>query len=162
MNKLFPAAACLAILCFWPIESQENPQGKASFLLGIIPWLSPDAKHPGWPLSLRSLNRRKSASCGHCSFRLISPPMKYPPQAVIGGSSLYQGFQPWTQAAEANRRSKQTGFPLQQRNQNAISAIPLSGTAAKGRQTGCKASCENTENAGEKGHTSLDDPSKLV
>ena len=25
---------------------------------------------------------------GTCSFRLISPPMKYPPQAVIGGSSL--------------------------------------------------------------------------
>ena len=24
---------------------------------------------------------------GTCSFRLISPPMKYPPQAVIGGSS---------------------------------------------------------------------------
>ena len=36
----------------------------------------------------RSLNRRKSASCGHCSFRLISPPMRFPPQAVIGGSSL--------------------------------------------------------------------------
>ena len=33
----------------------------------------------------RSLNRRKSY--GHCLFRLISPPMKIPPQAVIGGSS---------------------------------------------------------------------------
>ena len=37
----------------------------------------------------RSLNRRKSASCGHCLFRLISPPMKFPPQAVIGGSSPF-------------------------------------------------------------------------
>ena len=33
----------------------------------------------------RSLNRRKSY--GHCLFRLISPPMRIPPQAVIGGSS---------------------------------------------------------------------------
>ena len=33
----------------------------------------------------RSLNRRKSY--GHCLFRLISPPMRFPPQAVIGGSS---------------------------------------------------------------------------
>ena len=34
---------------------------------------------------VRSLNRRKSF--GHCLFRLISPPMKYPPQAVMDGSS---------------------------------------------------------------------------
>ena len=33
----------------------------------------------------RSLKRRKSY--GHCLFRLISPPMRFPPQAVIGGSS---------------------------------------------------------------------------
>ena len=100
---------------------------------------------------IRSLNRRKSASCGHCSFRLISPPMKYPPLAVIGGSSLHQGFQPWTQAAEANRRRKQTGFPLQHRNPNDSFPKPLSGTAAFGRQAGCKASCENTEKCrGEK------------
>ena len=38
-------------------------------------------------LQFRSLNRRKSASCGHCSFRLISPPRRFLPQAVIGGSS---------------------------------------------------------------------------
>ena len=36
-------------------------------------------------LQFRSLNRRKSY--GHCLFRLISPPMRFPPQAVIGGSS---------------------------------------------------------------------------
>ena len=68
-------------------ESRENPRGKARFPLGIIPWLSPDAKHPGWPLSLRSLNRRKSASCGHCSFRLISPSAEHPPLAAAEGSS---------------------------------------------------------------------------
>ena len=28
-----------------------------------------------------------SPHCGHCLFRLISPPMKFPPKAVIGGSS---------------------------------------------------------------------------
>ncbi len=39
-------------------------------------------------LSVRNLNRRKSASCGHCSFRLISPRAKHPPQAVARGSSL--------------------------------------------------------------------------
>ena len=37
-------------------------------------------------VTVRSLNRRKS--CGHCLFRLNSPPMRFPPQAVIGGSSL--------------------------------------------------------------------------
>ncbi|MBR5108662.1 MAG: hypothetical protein IK099_00580 [Clostridia bacterium] len=35
----------------------------------------------------RNLKSRKSASCGHCSFRLISPSMRFPPQAVIDGSS---------------------------------------------------------------------------
>ena len=40
----------------------------------------------------RSLNRRKSY--GHCLFRLISPPMKIPPQAVIGGSSCARGMIP--------------------------------------------------------------------
>jgi hypothetical protein len=35
----------------------------------------------------RSLNRRNAPSWGDCSFQLISPPMKFPPLAVIGGSS---------------------------------------------------------------------------
>ena len=34
---------------------------------------------------VRSLNRRKSF--GRCLFRLNSPPMRFPPQAVMGGSS---------------------------------------------------------------------------
>ena len=32
-------------------ESQENPLGQARLPQGIIPRLSPDAKHPGWRLS---------------------------------------------------------------------------------------------------------------
>ena len=35
-----------------------------------------------------------SPHSGHCSFRLISPPMRFPPQAVIGGSSCTKGLQP--------------------------------------------------------------------
>ncbi len=32
---------------FRPKKARENPQGQASFPLRIIPWLSPDALHPG-------------------------------------------------------------------------------------------------------------------
>jgi hypothetical protein len=31
----------------------ENPRGKTRFPLEIIPWLSPDALHPGWRLFSR-------------------------------------------------------------------------------------------------------------
>ena len=43
-----------------------------------------------WPAKVRRLNRRNSASCGDCSFRRISPSMKFPPQAVIDGSSSFR------------------------------------------------------------------------
>jgi len=33
---------------FWPKKARENPRGKVNFPLRILPWLSPDAKHPGW------------------------------------------------------------------------------------------------------------------
>ena len=33
---------------FWPKKAWENPQGKVNFPLRMIPWLFPDAKHPGW------------------------------------------------------------------------------------------------------------------
>ncbi len=33
---------------FWPLESQDRPEGKARFPLGAVLRLSPDAKHPGW------------------------------------------------------------------------------------------------------------------
>ena len=38
-------------------------------------------------VNIRKLNGRNSPSWRDCSFRLISPPMKYLSQAVIGGSS---------------------------------------------------------------------------
>ena len=67
-------------------ESLEKPQGESE----LSPWgfsrLSPDALHPGWRL-LSAGSIVASPHSGHCSFRLISPPMKFPPQAVIGGSS---------------------------------------------------------------------------
>ena len=59
----------------------------------------------------RSLNRRNSPSWGDCSFRLISPPMRFPPQAVIGGSPL--------DPHSANRRTAFNGF---------VSARSLEGT----------------------------------
>ena len=39
---------------FWPKKAWENPRGKVNFPLRIIPWLSPDAKHPGWRLRRRA------------------------------------------------------------------------------------------------------------
>ena len=32
---------------FWPQKARDNPRGKVNFPLRIIPWLSPDALHPG-------------------------------------------------------------------------------------------------------------------
>ena len=34
---------------FWPKKAGKIPGKKLAFSQGIIPWLSPDAKHPGWP-----------------------------------------------------------------------------------------------------------------
>ena len=39
---------------FWPKNAREHPQGKVNFPLRMIPWLSPDAKHPGWRLRRRA------------------------------------------------------------------------------------------------------------
>ena len=39
---------------FWPKKAREHPQGKVNFPLRMIPWLSPDAKHPGWRLRRRA------------------------------------------------------------------------------------------------------------
>ena len=33
---------------FWPKKAWEHPRGKVNFPLRMIPWLSPDALHPGW------------------------------------------------------------------------------------------------------------------
>ena len=55
------------------------------------------------PPRIRSLNLRKSASCGHCSFRLISPRAKLPPQAVARGSSPH-GFSSRFAPGRKNRK----------------------------------------------------------
>ena len=39
---------------FWPKKAREHPRGKVNFPLRMIPWLSPDAKHPGWRLRRRA------------------------------------------------------------------------------------------------------------
>ena len=39
---------------FWPKKAREHPQGKIHFPLRMIPWLSPDALHPGWRLRRRA------------------------------------------------------------------------------------------------------------
>ena len=39
---------------FWPKKAREHPRGKIDFPLRMIPWLSPDAKHPGWRLRRRA------------------------------------------------------------------------------------------------------------
>ena len=67
----------MVFLAFRPL-AENMPKGMFSGRCGP----------PARAVTIRKLNRRKSASCGHCSFRLISPPMRFPPQAVIGGSSL--------------------------------------------------------------------------
>jgi hypothetical protein len=58
----------------------------------MIHWIIFRALRPpksGFP-QFRRLDRRKSASCGHCLSRLISQPMIFPPQAVIGCSSPFR------------------------------------------------------------------------
>ena len=67
-------------------ESKRKSQGESELSPWDFPLLSPDALHPGWRL-LSAGSIVASPHSGHCSFRLISPPMKFPPQAVIGGSS---------------------------------------------------------------------------
>ena len=39
---------------FWPKKAREHPRGKVNFPSRMIPWLSPDAKHPGWRLRRRA------------------------------------------------------------------------------------------------------------
>ena len=46
---------------FWPKKAWENPRGKVNFPLRIIPWLSPDAKHPGWRLRRRARSTTASS-----------------------------------------------------------------------------------------------------
>ena len=88
-RRLFPPVSLGVTERLWasgPRKPGKNAPGKASYSQGIFPRLSPDALHPGWRL-LSAGSIVASPHSGHCSFRLISPPMKFPPQAVIGGSS---------------------------------------------------------------------------
>ena len=39
---------------FWPKKAREHPRGKVNFPSRMIPWLSPDAKHPDWRLRRRA------------------------------------------------------------------------------------------------------------
>ena len=39
---------------FWSKKAREHSRGKVNFPLRMIPWLSPDAKHPGWRLRRRA------------------------------------------------------------------------------------------------------------
>ena len=78
--------------------------------------------------SIRDLNRRKSF--GYCLFRSISPPMKLPPQAVIGGSSPVppepRAFGPWTSKAEITYQDESALFPLKlERNRQTYDVMLL-------------------------------------
>ena len=96
----------------------------------------------------RSLNRRKSF--GHCLFRLISPPMKYPPQAVMGGSSpctpepgdFSRGCRP-ASAENDSLDHFQGASPLLDLIERQTCRRCASGPAAESRQPGCKASGES-------------------
>ena len=97
---------------------------------------------------VRSLNRRKSF--GHCLFRLISPPMKYPPQAVMDGSSpctpepgdFSRGFRP--ASAENDPLDHFPGASaLLDLIKRQTCRRCASGPAAESRQPGCKASGES-------------------
>ncbi len=76
---------------FWPKESRENPRGKARFSLGIIPRLSPDALHPGWPPSAagpeaqcRQVFPFSASSSGNLFFLLV----KQFPQVRVQGRTV--------------------------------------------------------------------------
>ena len=82
---------------FWPKKAWENPRGKVNFPLRIIPWLSPDALHPGWRLRRRA---RSTMASGQTSVflsatvgtNLIRSFKQYPLNGSRGRSPLVRGF----------------------------------------------------------------------
>ena len=87
-------------------ESRENPRGKVYFSLGIIPRLSPDAKHPGWRLRRRA--RSTTASSQTSAFlhatagiKMIFPTKQHPLLRVQGGHRP-GGDEPQTTACSGN------------------------------------------------------------
>ena len=79
----FPGAAA-------PCQGGEHPQAQSS-QVRERPALLPSGS-AGFGRQLKnctpSVSLRSTLQADKSSFRLISPPMKFPPQAVIGGSSL--------------------------------------------------------------------------
>ena len=68
-----------------PRKQGKIPGGERAFPLGFFQAFTGCFASGKATLSAGSIVA--SPHSGHCSFRLISPPMKFPPQAVIGGSS---------------------------------------------------------------------------
>ena len=66
---------------------------KAFFSPALFPCFFPGCKASGMA-ALSAGSIVASPHSGHCSFRLISPPMRFPPLAVIGGSSAGPEAQP--------------------------------------------------------------------
>ncbi len=81
---------------FWPKKARENPRGKACFPLRIIPWLSPDAKHPG--LAAKGRRARSTTIQGLQSTHLqatagttLSQPTKQLPRLRVQGTQYPGG-----------------------------------------------------------------------
>ena len=68
-----------------PRKQEKIPGGERAFPLGFF--LAFTGCFASGMAALSAGSIVASPHGGHCSFRLISPPMKFPPQAVIGGSS---------------------------------------------------------------------------
>ena len=71
---------------FWPKKDWEKYPGESELFPGYFSQSFPGCFASGMA-ALSAGSIVASPHSGHCSFRLISPPMKFPPQAVIGGSS---------------------------------------------------------------------------
>ena len=114
----------------------------------------------------RSLNRRKSS--GHCLFQLISPPMRFPPQAVMDGSSpctpepgdFSRGCRP--ASAENDPLDHFPGASaLLDLIKRQTCRRCASGPAAESRQPGCKASGESRGRIRRESSLSLSDFPRL-
>ena len=82
---------------FWPKKAWENPRGKVNFPLRIIPWLSPDAKHPGWRLRRRARSTMASSQTSvflsaTVETNLIRSFKQYPLNGSRGRSPLVRGY----------------------------------------------------------------------
>ena len=87
-------------------ESRENPRGKVHFPLGIIPWLSPDAKHPGWRLRRRArsitASSQTSAFLHTTAGTRLNLQCKQHPFLRVQGGHRPGGDEPQTTACSGN------------------------------------------------------------